>query len=283
MRAKEERWAIPHFNFDNSVALRAIVQAAARLKSPVFVGTSEGERRALGLAQAVALVRACREEFGIPVFLNADHTKSQDAADAAADAGYDAVLIDGTDSEGNTKTLEENIRIAKAVVEHAKARNMDIVVEGEMGYMLEGSKVRKEVVEVRPEHMTDPKLAALFVAQTGVDMFAPAVGNIHGIAMNEPKLDLARIKEIADRTAKPLVLHGGSGLSDAQIQQAIEAGVSMVHVSTEMRVVFTDALRKALADNPEEIAPYKYLKDALAAAQGVVEQKIRLFGAADRL
>ena len=280
-RAGKEGWALPHFNISDAITLRAICMAAKNLKSPIMIGTSEGERKFIGAGQAVALVRAFQEEYGIPIFLNADHHKSAEAAKEAIDAGYDSVHID-LSRENNKK----NFAGTKEVVEYAKAKNPDISVEGELGYLpTESSKIYKEVVEVDQESLTKPEEAAEFVKKTGVDRFAPAVGNLHGIAANEPKLDFQRIEAI--RSALPddvaLVLHGGSGISDEDIKKAIQAGINNIHINTELRVVYRKALEEFFKQNPDETTPYKFLKAPLEAMQRKAEEKLRLFGAVRKI
>ncbi|MEK9185795.1 MAG: class II fructose-bisphosphate aldolase, partial [Patescibacteria group bacterium] len=224
-RTVSEKWALGHFNFSEDEAIRAIVESAAKLKAPIFVGTSEGESKHIGLKEAVYLVKAFREEFSIPIFLNADHTKSFENVVAAVDAGYDAILADFS-----ALPFDENVKMTKQSVEYAKSKNPDIIVEGELGYVRGESKLQKEIIEIKPEDLTKPEEAGQFVRETGVDMLAPAVGNIHGIAANAPKLDFKRIADIKKAVGSEiyLVLHGGSGMSESDFKNANDAGISMV-------------------------------------------------------
>ena len=158
----------------------------------------------------------------------------------------------------------------------------DILVEGELGYIGQSSKILDEIpagVEVSEDALTTAKDAERFVKEAGVDLFAPAVGNIHGMLRggNDPKLNIKRIEDIAAAAGVPLVLHGGSGNSVDDFTAAISAGVSIVHINTEIRVAYRDALRKSLQENPDEVAPYKILKPAIAAVEKVVETKLRVF------
>ena len=275
-----EKWALGHFNFSEDEALRAIVESAAGLKTPIFVGTSEGESKHLGLKEAGYLVRAFREEFGIPIFLNADHTKSFEGIIAAIGAGYDVTLADFS-----ALPFEENVKMTKQSVEYAKSKNPDIIVEGELGYVRGESKIQ-EVVEIKPEDLTKPEEAARFVEETGVDMLAPAVGNIHGIVTKSAEsIDIARIGDIKKAVGENiyLVLHGGSGLGESAFTSAILAGMSMVHINTEIRIAFTEALRKTLGDMPQETTPYKILTPSIDAMKKVVEQKLKIFGSVNKL
>ncbi len=279
-RTVAEKWALGHFNFSEDEALRAIVESAAEFKTPIFVGTSEGESKHIGLKEAVYLVKAFREEFSIPIFLNADHTKSFENMVAAVDAGYDAILADFS-----ALSFEENMKMTKQSVEYAKSKNPDIIVEGELGYVRGESKLQKEIIEIKQEDLTKPEEASQFVKETGVDMLAPAVGNIHGIAANAPKLDFQRIADIKKAVGDDvyLVLHGGSGMSESDFKNAIDAGISMVHINTEIRVAFAETLRKTLQEMPEETTPYKILTPSVEAMKKVIEEKLKIFGSVNRI
>lgn len=273
-RARQEGVAIGHFNVSNLEGMAAIVLAAAKLGAPVIIGLSEGEREFFGLRQAVALVRAWREITGLPIFLNADHTKTFEKIKEAVDAGFDSVHFDGSELP-----YDQNVRETKRAVEYAKSKNPDISVEGELGYLRGASRVQ-ETVEIQPQDMTDPQQAAEFVRETGIDRLAPVFGNIHGIVTKQKeKLDLGRLAEIRKKTEAFLVLHGASGLSDDDIRAAIREGIVKVHINTELRVAYRRALDEALRAMPSETTPYKYLASARQAMQRVVEEKIQLFGA----
>ena len=280
-RTTEEKWAMGHFNFSEDEALRAIVESASELKTPIFIGTSEGERKHIGIKQAVNLVRAFREEFGIPIFLNADHHKTFESVKEAVDAGYDAILADFS-----AKPFEENIKLTKQSVEYAKSKNPDIIVEGELGYVRGESKIQKEIIEIKAEDLTKPEEAAQFVKETGVDMLAPAVGNIHGIVTSSKEsIDIDRISNIKRAVGENiyLVLHGASGLGETDLKNSINAGISMIHINTEIRVAFTEALRKSIIEMPEETTPYKILTPSIEAMKKIIEEKLKIFGSVDKL
>ncbi|KKT78932.1 MAG: Ketose-bisphosphate aldolase, class-II, partial [Parcubacteria group bacterium GW2011_GWF2_44_8b] len=204
--AEEKQVALGHFNISDSEGFKAVVEAAQILKVPTIVGISEGEREFLGLKEAVALVKTAREN-GLPIFLNADHTYSVEKSRTAIDAGVDSIIIDEAD-----KPYEENVRLTKEVVNYARAKGAGTVVEGELGFIGQSSKIMDKLPEgVSEKTQTDPQEAAKFVQETGVDLFAPSVGNIHGmIKTGNPKLNIERIKSIKKAVTVPLVLHGGS-------------------------------------------------------------------------
>lgn len=280
-RARETISALGHFNVSDIAAFKAVVQAAQHTSTPVIIGVSEGEREFIGVKQIVALVKSVREEYGCDVFLNADHTHSFEKIKEAIEAGFDAVLFDG-----GTLSLEENIAQTKRVVEwvreYSHATSRDVIVEGELGYIGAGSVILDRIpdgVSIKPEDLTTPYDAQRFVRETGVDLIAPAVGNIHGMFEHvpDPRLDCARVKEISEATGIPLVLHGASGNSAQDIKDAITNGVAVVHINTELRVAWKRGINMALLSHPNEIAPYKLLPEAVHEIQKVVEEKLTLF------
>lgn len=279
--AQKNKVAIGHFNISNTEALWGIFQASKALGVPVIIGVAEGERDFIGVKQAVALVRSIREEFDYPIYLNADHTHSYDRVKEVIDAGFDSVIYDGADL-----SFEENLKITKQCVDYARSvsasRRTEILIEGELGFIGSSSKVLDEIPEgvlLDEKSLTDPEKAREFVEKTGVDMLAPAVGNFHGMLRGgvDPKLNIERIKEIFEATEVPLVLHGGSGNSEDDFKQAIANGVSIVHINTEIRVAYKKGLMLGLSENPDEVAPYKFLKPAVMAVRDVVDKKLRLF------
>ncbi|MEK7546723.1 MAG: class II fructose-bisphosphate aldolase [Patescibacteria group bacterium] len=273
-----KRIAIGHFNISDIAALKAIFESARRLNLPVIIGTSEGEREFIGPKQAAALVKSLREEYDFPIFLNADHTHSLEKIKEAVETGYDAVLFDG-----GKLPFEENIKQTKAVVDYVKSVNPEILVEGEIGYIGSSSEVLKEIpadAALKPEELTSPEQAKEFVQKTRVDFLAPAVGNIHGIIVQPgfvEKLDIERIKKIKEAAGIPLVLHGGSGLSEDDFRDAIKAGINIVHISAEIRQAWRRGVEEALKNNPDEIAPYKIYAPAIGKIGEVVENRIKIF------
>ena len=277
LEAHEDGKAIGHFNVANSEALMAVFNSARELNVPVIVGASEGERDFFGIPQIVASVKAIRETYDFPIFLNADHTYSVERVKEAIDAGFDSVIYDGV-----TLPMEENIKNTKECVDYARASGRDVLVEAELGFIGKSSKVLDELpdgAEVTKEMMTDVDTAEHFVKETGVDMLAPAIGNVHGMLRSgfNPRLDSERVKEIRDRVGIPLVLHGGSGSQTGDFLDVIKNGVDVVHISTELRVAFRKGLEESMSANLDEVAPYKYMNGAVSSMQKAVDAKLRLF------
>ncbi|MEX2010422.1 MAG: class II fructose-bisphosphate aldolase [Parcubacteria group bacterium] len=269
--AEEKKVAIGHFNISDSEGFKAVVEAADELGVPVIIGVSEKERSFLGVAEIKALVRV-HQDKGKPVFLNADHTYSTEASKEAVEAGFDAVIIDGAE-----KPFFENVMMTKEVVKFAKEKHPEMLVEGELGFIGTGSMLRDEIPDgVSTETQTTAKDAKLFVDETCVDLFAPSVGNVHGLVRSgEPKLNISRIKEIAKAVDVPLVLHGGSGNSDEEITEAILAGIRIVHINTELRMAYKKGIKKGLST--DEIAPYKFLAEGVEEMKKIVTAKLKVF------
>src|SRR5580704_9955999 len=188
--------AVGHFNVSDFVLLKAVFSSAQELNLPVIVGVSEGERAFVGTRQIAALVHSLRDEFDYPIFLNADHTHSLEKAVEAAKAGFDSVVFDLS-----ALPIEENVRQTKAAVEALKAINPAILVEGEIGDIGTGSEIHDEAPDLS-KGLTSPAEAKQYVEATGIDILAPAVGNMHGMLKSmvqgetRKRLDIPRIAQI---------------------------------------------------------------------------------------
>ncbi|TSC90545.1 MAG: fructose-bisphosphate aldolase, class II [Parcubacteria group bacterium Gr01-1014_2] len=216
---------------------------------------------------------AWKSETNLAIFLNADHHKSFDSCSQALEAGYDTVLIDGS-----ALPFEENIKTTHGVVDYAKSINLEITIEGELGYLRGESKIQ-EIVEIKPEDFTKPEEAKEFVEKTGVDRLAVVFGNIHGVvSKQEEKLDFSLLEKINKTVPNVyLVLHGGSGLADEEFKKAIENGITNIHINTEVRVAYREGLDKTLKESPQETTPYKFLEGAVEEMKKVVEEKVKVF------
>ncbi|KKR70607.1 MAG: Ketose-bisphosphate aldolase, class-II [Candidatus Nomurabacteria bacterium GW2011_GWB1_40_7] len=274
--AEEKKVAIGHFNISNLEGLHAIYNAAKKLNVPVVIGLSEGEESFVGREEAVALVHALRERDDYPLFLNADHHHSFESVKNCIDAGFDSVIIDGT-----KLSFDENVKITKECVDYArnvtKETGRDILVEAELGYIGEGSNI-KETIPEGAGILAKPEEAEKFVKMTGIDLFAPSVGSIHGlIKSGKPHVDIDLVRQIRKITGVSLVLHGGSGLRDVDFTEGIKAGISIIHINSEIRLAYKDAVKKFINENPEEINPTKILKPAVDAIEQIVESRLKLF------
>jgi len=274
--------AVGHFNISDLVLLKAVLGAARELNAPVVVGLSEGEREFVGTGQIGVLVKSLREEFDFPIFLNADHTHSLAKGIEAAKAGFDAIVFDLS-----ALPFEENVRQTKQAVEALKAINPSMMVEGEIGDIGTGSEIHDSSPDLS-KGLSTPEEAKQFVESTGVDILAPAVGNMHGMLRSmvkgetKKRLDLERIVAIKQASGVFLTLHGGSGTDDDDLRRAIAAGINIVHINTELRVAWRRGLEQGLAKMPDEVVPYKILPPAVEAVKQVVLSRLRLFNEKQR-
>jgi ketose-bisphosphate aldolase len=268
--------ALAHFNVADLVILRGVFAAAQDLKVPVIVGVSEDERKFVGVRQISAVLRSLREEFDFPIFLNADHTHSLASAIDVATAGFDSIVFDLS-----ALPMEENIRQTKAAVEVLKGINPAILIEGEIGDIGTGSGIHDASPELKS--MTTPDEAKHFVAATGVDILAPAVGNMHGMVQSmvegttKKHLNITRIAQIKRATGALITLHGASGTDDDDLRGAIAAGINIIHINTELRIAWRRGLDESLAEHPQEVVPYKILPVAVEAVKRVATERLKLF------
>src|SRR5215472_3757406 len=275
--AQKNGVAIGHFNVADLVLLKAVFAAARERKVAVVVGVSEGEREFIGTRQIAVLVRSLREEFDVLIFLNADHTHSLEKAIDAAKAGFDSIVFDLS-----ALPFEENLRQTKKGVETLKKINPAILIEGEIGDIGTGSEIHERVLDVS-KGLTSAAEAKRFVETTGIDILAPAVGNMHGMVKSmvtgetRKHLDIERIAQIKSAARVPLTLHGGSGTDDEDLRKAITAGINLVHINTELRVAWRRGLEEAFARQPDQVVPYKVLPLAIESVRQIALSRLTLF------
>lgn len=293
--ARRKHYAVPAFNINDLEFLRAVMDAAIKLKSPVIVQTSEGAIAYAGMDYLVAMVRVAAQAK-IPVALHLDHGKELPLIKKAIQSGYTSVMFDGS-----SLPYAKNVADTKKVVSWARAKNVS--VEAELG-AIAGIEDFVSVAE-RDAHLTDPTQAAAFARTTGCDALAIAIGTSHGAFKFKGKthLDIARLKKIAATVSIPLVLHGASGVNEdvkelaekygakldkargvlnSDIKQAIKHGVAKVNIDTDLRLAFTAGIREAVHDLPAVIDPRKLLAPASLLMREVAMQKMKLFGSAGK-
>ena len=214
------------------------------------------------------------------IFLNADHTHSLAHALDVAKAGFDSVVFDLS-----ALSFEQNVRQTKEAVEALKAINPRILVEGEIGDIGTGSEIHETAPDLS-KGLTSPAQAKEFVESTGIDILAPAVGNMHGMLKSmvqgqaRKRLDIERIAKIKSAVQIPLTLHGGSGTEDEDLRKAISAGINIIHVNTELRVAWRRGLEEGLCKEPDEVVPYKILPFAVQSVEEGARSRLALFNAA---
>jgi len=274
--AQQNKVAVGHFNISDLAGVKAVFESARDLRVPVIVGLSEGERAFMGAREAAAVVKVLRQEHDCPIFLNADHTHSLASAEAAARAGFDSIVFDRSELP-----FDQNISETKRAAEALKAINPSILIEGEIGEIGTGSEIHEQAPQGL--RLTTPEEARQFAAATGIDILAPAVGNSHGLSRSmirgeaQKRLNIDRIAEIAKATALFMTLHGASGTNDEDLQRAIQAGITEIHINTEVRLAWRRGLETAFAKERDQIVPYKLLPAAVDAMKQVVRARLLLF------
>lgn len=280
-RTRRQHFAVGAFNIDNQETLIAVARAAQKMKSPVLVEVSAGEVKALGLENIRDMVDNYKEEYGIEMYINLDHSPTVDDCKRAIDAGFEFIHID-ISQENHDASLQEIIAKTKEVVDYAKFTGA--LVESEPHYFGGSSNVHDEKIdyEVVKKTFSTPDGAKYFVDMTGIDTFAAAVGNLHGKYPVPKQLDLELLQSIRDTLGCGISLHGGSGTPLHYFEDAAKIGVSKININTDMRVVFRKTLEEVLAENPNEYAVVKLMPEVYQAVQAVVEQKIEAFGSAGK-
>lgn len=264
--ARRAHRAIAALNFYNAETLRAHLLAAQATDAPLILQTTESTINYLGLRMAVAMARAAAEELTQPVALHLDHGAGYDLAARCIEAGYPSVMIDGS-----TLPFAENCALTRRVVELAHVHGVS--VEGELGHV-----AHNEEAGDFSRFFTRPEDAARFVQETGVDALAVAIGTAHGFYHGEVRLDFDRLKQIGEAVGETaLVLHGGSGVSDALLRRAIDCGVTKINFGTELKDAFTRAVRQSLMAS-DEIDLRRTFAPAVEAVRSVSAAKLRVCG-----
>lgn len=272
-RAREQKFALGAFNIDNQETLVAIARAAQKHNAPVLVEITDGEVKAMGLANVRDMVTNYRQEMGIEMYLNLDHSPSIEDAKAAIDEGFEFIHIDVSQANHDA-TDEEIIAATKEIVEYAKRTGA--IVESEAHYFAGSSNLHTETInydEVRKTFST-PEGVKAFVEATGVDTYAVAVGNLHGKYPVPKVLDLELLQQIRNTVDCNLSLHGGSGTPGHFFEDAVKIGVQKINVNSDMRIAYRQTLEKVLREHPDEVAIIKINQEVYDAVQAVVEEKL---------
>ncbi len=280
-RSRQQHFAVGAFNIDNQETLIAVARAAQKLQAPVLVEVSHDEVIALGLENIRDMVDNYREEYGIEMYINLDHSPTVDDCKRAIDAGFEFIHIDVSQANHDASD-EEIVEKTKEVVEYA--RHTGALVESEPHYFGGSSNLHTEEInyeEIKKTFST-PEGAKAFVDATGIDTFAAAIGNLHGKYPVPKELDLELLQRIRDSIECQISLHGGSGTPLHYFEEAAKIGVSKININSDMRYAFRTTLEKVLAENPDQYAVVKLMAPVYDAVQAVVEEKIHAFGSAGK-
>ena len=265
--ARKEKYAVGSFNFNSYEDVKGMIQGAKDRNAPIIVMASPSTTKYIGIKTTYGMVKGLAEDYNVPVTLHLDHTKDVDFIFKCIDAGFTSVMIDASE-----RPYEENIETSKRVADYAHKFNCS--VEAELGMI--GGREDDKISE--NELYTNPDDVPRFVKETGVDALAVAVGTVHGFYKSEPNIDFDRIAKIYSLTDIPLVLHGGTGVSTEAFKKAISCGVSKINVGTELKYVYSEMLRKAVATLPDENDPRKFMAMVTEKCSEIIKGKIDIFG-----
>ncbi len=274
--AVSEGYAVGQYNLNNLEWSQAILKAAEAEQSPLICGISESAAKYMGGYKcSVGIVKSLMEEYGItvPVAIHLDHGGSFEACVHAIHAGFTSVMIDASHHP-----LEENIVETKRVVD--LAHTLGVSVEAELG-RIAGTE-DDMVVDEASGFYAIPDECVRLAEETGLDVMAPALGSVHGPYKGKPQLGFTQMQEIRERTNLPLVLHGGSGIPEDDIQRAISCGIAKINVNTENQMVFVKHVKEILAEKPDLYDPRKYLGPAANVVQQTVQAKMKEFGSSGK-
>ena len=266
-------YAVGAFNISNLEILLSVIAAAEEEKAPVIIQTSESAIKYAGVDYLAAMVHLAARKATVPVALHLDHGTSYETIMQCIANGWTSVMIDGSHHP-----LDENIAVTKEIIKVAHA--CGISVEAELGRL---SGVEDNIsVEEKDAIYTNPSEAVKFVAETGVDSLAIAIGTAHGKYVGVPKLDFDRLTKIKALLNIPIVLHGASGITEDAIRKAVSLGVNKINIDTDIRVAFTEGVKSVFASKPSEYDPRKVCAPAMVEMKKVVKTKIQMFGCAGK-
>lgn len=280
-RARTEKFAVGAFNLDNQETLIAVAKAAKKTNSPVLVEVSAGEVKAMGIDNVRDMVDNYKQDFGIEMYVNLDHSPSVEDAIAGIEAGFEFIHIDVSQANHDASD-DEIVDATREVVEYAKFTGA--LVESEPHYFGGSSNVHTEAFDFEEIKKTfsTPDGARNFVEVTGIDTFAAAIGNLHGSYPVPKVLDIGLLQQIRDAISCNISLHGGSGTPGHYFEEAVKVGVQKININSDMRRAYRDTLEKVLAENKTEYAVVKLMDEVIQAVQDVVESKIALFNSAGK-
>jgi fructose-bisphosphate aldolase class II len=270
-KAFDERYGVAAINVVNDLTMEAVLAAAEELRAPLIVQTSVKTVKSVGADVLMAMWRAMTAGIGVPVALHLDHCPEREVISLCLERGWNSVLFDGS-----KLSVEENKRQCTEVV--AEAARYGALVEGE----IEGFKRVEEMADdEEPEEQT-LETAVDFITATGVDIFAPAIGNAHGMYRSTPKLDSQRVTDIVEATGKPVALHGGTGMTAEQFGDLVSRGCAKVNISTALKIAFMQAGYDHMTENPGKFDPPSQFDVQRAAVIEMAREHIRLLGSEGR-
>ena len=267
-KASEGHYAIPHFNVWNAEMLMGVIDAAEELRAPIIISFGTGFTGNTSFEDYCYMMESMAKKASVPVILHWDHGRNMTILQNAVDHCMNSVMRDAS-----ALPYEQNVAEIKRCVDYFHAYN--IPVEAELGHVGNETIYEEALSEY---HYTDPKQAKDFVDRTGCDSLAVAIGNVHGVYSSEPKLAFDILEEVANAVDVPLVLHGASGVPDDAVRESIRLGICKVNFATELRIAYSDGVKKYLAEKPDGFDPKKYGAGGMENVTALVKEKISVCG-----
>lgn len=269
--AKLNHYAIGAFNVENMEFAQAIIWAAAEVDSPIILQTSENTLKYGSPELFRAIVDTIAKEVTIPVAIHLDHGTTFKSVERCVYADYRSVMFDGS-----MMCYKDNVETTARLVK--KCRPRGISVEAELGAISGKEGAPTESTDL----YTDPITAVEFVKETSVNSLAVSIGTVHGLYKTEPNLDYDRLRTLNEMLDVPLVLHGASGLNNDQLRKCIECGISKINIATDLRIAWTEALKKYMVENPLVFDPKKATGKGRDAVMDIVKDRLAILGSIDR-
>jgi len=270
-KAKDERYAIAAINIFNHLTARAVIRVAEELSSPVILQTSPGTVKFYGATELANMLMPMAEKTSVPVVIHLDHCTETSLAMDCLNAGWTSIMFDGSHLP-----LRENIKATRGIVKYAYS--YDASVEGELGTI---AGVEEDIViNNGNEALVNLDDAIIFVKETGIDAFAPAIGTNHGLYKNSPKINFNLFSDIVRNIDCPCVVHGGTGLDDNVFEKLILLGATKINISTAIKIAYTSGFKKTLTE--DNLNPLKLDKYVSGSVESVVKKHLLLFGSAQK-
>lgn len=263
-------YAVPCFNVFGYEDAVSIINAAEQEKSPVILATNKEMTEFMGPVQAASMLGLLASDAAVPVCVHLDHCYEVDAVCAAVDAGYSSVMFDGSQLP-----IDENIHKTRQVVEYASSRGVSVEAEiGSVPYSSGRDHIKSE--------LTDPLDAKRLESESGADAIAISVGNVHRLQETSSTISFERVEKIEALLAKPLVIHGTSGIADSDVSRLATMGVCKFNIGTTLRMAFGNSLRNYLDAHADEFDRLTIFKEVMPAVEAEAVRNIRLLGASDK-
>ena len=272
-KAASGRYAVGAFNIVNELSARAVVKACEEMRAPVILQTSTATVKQIGILSLIGFLKSLAGNASVPVSVHLDHCRDLDLCRACMDAGWPSVMIDASHLP-----LAENISKTREIVEYAARRGVH--VEGELG-AIGGVEDDISVCE-QDAHLASLADAITFTTRSGIDLFAPAIGTAHGMYKGEPHLNFGRFKEIRQKVAQPLVVHGGTGLAPDVFKVLVGLGAAKINISTALKISYLNGIKRFLSENPDNANPLKLDGYAEDRVRDMTKEHIAIFGSGNR-